>query len=560
MEFEMFTENSSIIKVLGVGGGGCNAVNYMYEQGIPGVNFGVCNTDKQDLLKSPVPTKIQLGTNLLEGLGAGADPEEGRRAALEAEEEIRMYLSNNTKMVFVTAGMGGGTGTGGAPIVAKIAKELGILTVGIVTIPFTNEGKPKRDKAERGIQNMKENVDALIVVSNNKLYDIFPDIDIDDAFSKADDILTTAAKGITEIITKPGKINVDFNDVKRVMSNSGVAIIGIGAGSGDNRAQDAINEAMNSPLLEDADIYGAKGVVLYISYGSGIKMRELDLITESIQAQTQTDCEIIWGVCKDESLGDNIAITLVATGFQSGESSKERRQVQRMKENKVVYTLQTNQQTTTVENKTEKTIVSDKETPTANADREMVGVIESAKRQEPIIENIQPTNESIQEEMELDVDDEEDTFILSLDSEKKTNEIELEIENPSPKFDIQLVDKPRNNFINEIDEDTKATATIDHQFTLFETPSNLEVKSGAIEKQDLERDLIKKRITLDMEKHHISIYELEKEPAYKRYGLELDNNIQSDESNFSNYIIYNNSEDPTKIEIRPNAMKDITLD
>ncbi|MEZ5055362.1 MAG: cell division protein FtsZ [Chitinophagales bacterium] len=554
MEFEMFTENSSIIKVLGVGGGGCNAVNYMYEQGIPGVNFGVCNTDKQDLLKSPVPTKIQLGTNLLEGLGAGADPEEGRRAALEAEEEIRMYLSNNTKMVFVTAGMGGGTGTGGAPIVAKIAKELGILTVGIVTIPFTNEGKPKRDKAERGIQNMKENVDALIVVSNNKLYDIFPDIDIDDAFSKADDILTTAAKGITEIITKPGKINVDFNDVKRVMSNSGVAIIGIGAGSGDNRAHDAINEAMNSPLLEDADIYGAKGVVLYISYGSGIKMRELDLITETIQAQTQTDCEIIWGVCKDESLGDSIAITLVATGFQSGESSKERRQVQRMKEEKVVYTLQTNQQTPAVENKTEEKNIPKNETPTENI--EMVGVIESVKKQELIIENIQPTNEIIQE----DVDNKEDTFILSLDSEKKANEIELEIENPSPKFDIQLVDKPRNNFIKEMDDEMKVTATVDHQFTLFETPSNQEIGNGAIEKQDLERDLIKKRITLDMEKHHISIYELEKEPAYKRYGLELDNNIQSDESNFSNYIIYNNSEDPTKIEIRPNAMKDITLD
>nr|HPN18760.1 cell division protein FtsZ [Chitinophagales bacterium] len=341
MEFEMFSENNSIIKVLGVGGGGCNAVNYMYEQGIPGVNFGVCNTDKQDLLKSPVPTKVQLGTNLLEGLGAGADPEEGRRAALESEEEIRMYLSNNTKMVFVTAGMGGGTGTGGAPIVAKIAKELGILTVGIVTIPFSNEGKPKRDKAERGIQNMKENVDALIVVSNNKLYDIFPDLDIDEAFSKADDILTTAAKGITEIITKPGKINVDFNDVKRVMSNSGVAIIGIGKGSGDNRANQAIDEAMNSPLLEDADIFGAKGVVLYITYGNGIKMRELDLITDAIQAQTQTDCEIIWGVCKDDSLGDDIGITLVATGFQTGEIKKERKQVQRQIEEKVVYTLQT---------------------------------------------------------------------------------------------------------------------------------------------------------------------------------------------------------------------------
>ncbi len=335
----MFSENNSIIKVLGVGGGGCNAVNYMYEQGIPGVNFSVCNTDKQDLMKSPVPTKIQLGTNLLEGLGAGADPEDGRRAALEAEEEIRMYLSNNTKMVFVTAGMGGGTGTGAAPIVSKIAKELGILTVGIVTIPFSNEGKPKREKAERGIHNMKENVDALIVVSNNKLYEIFPDLDIAEAFCKADDILTTAAKGVTEIITKPGQINVDFNDVKRMMQNSGVAIIGIGKGSGDNRAMDAINSAMNSPLLEDADIFGAKGVVLYITYKDGIKMRELDLITDAVQNQTQTDCEIIWGVCKDENLEADIAITLIATGFQSGEVSKERKQSQRAQQDKIVHTL-----------------------------------------------------------------------------------------------------------------------------------------------------------------------------------------------------------------------------
>ncbi len=548
MEFEMFTENSSIIKVLGVGGGGCNAVNYMYEQGIPGVNFGVCNTDKQDLLKSPVPTKIQMGTNLLEGLGAGADPEEGRRAALEAEEEIRMYLSNNTKMVFVTAGMGGGTGTGGAPIVSKIAKELGILTVGIVTIPFTNEGKPKRDKAERGIQNMKENVDALIVVSNNKLYDIFPDLDIDEAFSKADDILTTAAKGITEIITKPGKINVDFNDVKRVMSNSGVAIIGIGKGSGENRAQTAIHEAMNSPLLEDADIFGAKGVVLYITYGNGIKMRELDLITESIQEQTQTDCEIIWGVCKDDSLDDEIAITLVATGFQSGESSKERKQVQKLKEEKVVYTLQKEVEAPPIEKKIEPT------TEVTPSDlKETIGVIECSQSNYTSFIN-EKTDET-----NVDSDDLSIPSLEEIETETKENEVEFEINLNSPQFDIQLVDKPRNQFVNEMDEAAKSSSATDKQFTLFEREdnhSNIEIE----DKQDLERDLIKKRITLDMEKHQISLYELEREPAYKRYGLDLDGTISSDESNFSNYMIYNNSTDPTKIEIRPNAIKDITLD
>ncbi|MCB0507602.1 MAG: cell division protein FtsZ [Chitinophagales bacterium] len=542
MEFEMFTENTSIIKVLGVGGGGCNAVNYMYEQGIPGVNFGVCNTDKQDLLKSPVPTKIQLGTNLLEGLGAGADPEEGRRAALEAEEEIRMYLSNNTKMVFVTAGMGGGTGTGGAPIVSKIAKELGILTVGIVTIPFSNEGKPKRDKAERGIQNMKENVDALIVVSNNKLYDIFPDLDIDEAFSKADDILTTAAKGITEIITKPGKINVDFNDVRRVMSNSGVAIIGIGKGEGENRASEAINEAMNSPLLEDADIFGAKGVVLYITYGNGIKMRELDLITETIQDQTQTDCEIIWGVCKDDSLEDSIAITLVATGFQSGESSKERKQVKKLKEEKIVYALQP-----------EPKVQQQEQVRT-----EVEQKVEVPKNETPIAEETDITVFDL-ELSKTDVNMEADDVTDDLDEDTNENEIEFEINLSEPKFDIQLVDKPRNHFFEEAtDEQKKHTSTKEKQFTLFETPSS--DFEEEMDTQDLERDLIKKRITLDMKKHHISIDELEKEPAYKRFGYTLDDTIPSHESNFSNYMLYQNANEPSKTEIGPNPMKDIKLD
>jgi cell division protein FtsZ len=537
MEFEMFSENNSIIKVLGVGGGGCNAVNYMYEQGIPGVNFSVCNTDKQDLMKSPVPTKIQLGTNLLEGLGAGADPEDGRRAALEAEEEIRMYLSNNTKMVFVTAGMGGGTGTGAAPIVSKIAKELGILTVGIVTIPFSNEGKPKREKAERGIQNMKENVDALIVVSNNKLYDIFPDLDIAEAFSKADDILTTAAKGVTEIITKPGQINVDFNDVKRMMQNSGVAIIGIGKGSGDNRALDAINSAMTSPLLEDADIYGAKGVVLYITYKSSIKMRELDVITEAVQTQTQTDCEIIWGVCKDENLEDDVAITLIATGFQSGDVSKERKQTQRAQKDKIVHTLDA------------KPFVTEK------AEEKPVN---------KVVETIHPAQEETVDMIPVKtvekLEDEHDMFIPNLREERvNENEIEFEVNlNQNFDSDIKIVDKPRIHF-SELDEEKKKQQTIaEAQFTLFETHSDS--KSDAIDDQPLERDMIKKRITLDMEKHNISLYELEKEPAYKRYGLELDDAVSSDASSFSNYMIYTNNENPGKIEIRQNPMKDITLD
>lgn len=487
MEFEIFNENNSIIKVLGVGGGGCNAVNYMYANGIAGVNFAVCNTDYQDLQKSPVPTKIQLGKELLEGLGAGADPEEGRRAALEAEEEIRMYLSNNTKMVFVTAGMGGGTGTGGAPVIAKISKDLGILTVGIVTIPFSNEGKPKRDKADRGIQSLKENVDALIVISNNKLYEFFPDLGIREAFSKADDILSTAARGVTEIITKTGDMNVDFNDVKRVMQNSGVAIIGIGTGTGSNRAADAILAAINSPLLEDADILGAKGVVLNIAYGTDFKMKELDLIIKTVQEETQTDCEVIWGVCKDESLADDITITLIATGFDSSDNKKQKRKIIHQEQNKIVHQLDNPIKQETIENKIEEEV--------------------------SITQNTETTSES--------------------------------------SFEIKIVDKPR------IPIDNNNIETKQNQYNLFSLDDTS--KNRIIEDQHLERDLIKKRISLEMQKNDVDLHELEKEPAYKRYGINLDEETPANKSNISDYVIYQNKEDD-KLEIKPNAMKDINLD
>lgn len=505
MEFEMFSEYNSIIKVVGVGGGGCNAVNYMYEQGIPGVNFAVCNTDKQDLEKSGVPTKIQLGVSLLEGLGAGANPEEGRKAALEAEEEIRMYLGNNTKMVFITAGMGGGTGTGAGPIVAKVARDMDILTVGIVTMPFNNEGKPKRIKAEHGIENMKENVDALIVVSNNKLYDIYPDLDIDEAFSKADDILATAAKGVTEIITKPGKINVDFNDVKRIMENSGVALIGIGRGSGDDRAEQAIQSAITSPLLEDTDIYGAKGVVLYISYGNTFKMRELDLITETVQDETQSDCELIWGVCKDESLGDDIAITLIATGFETGETSKQRKKKVQVERNKVVHSLsQQQEQEEIVE---PKVVISQVE----------------VKEEKQVVEEIKLVQKP------------RNTVVFDLfDNDKEDDEL---IENPTKK--------------------------VEDQFSLYELDVNQNeiANDDAYEAQDLEKELIRKRIAVEMQKNNsVSLHELEKEPAYKRYGLDINDDKDAIQSNISNYTIYDSEKNPGKIEIKPNAMKDIYLD
>jgi cell division protein FtsZ len=511
MEFEIFNENNSIIKVLGVGGGGCNAINHMFQHGIDGVNFAVCNTDYQDLQKSPVPTKIQLGKELLEGLGAGADPEEGRRAALEAEDEIRMYLSNNTKMVFVTAGMGGGTGTGGAPVIAKISKDLGILTVGIVTIPFSNEGKPKRDKADKGIQSLKENVDALIVISNNKLYEFYPDLGIREAFSKADDILSIAARGVTEIITKTGDMNVDFNDVKRVMQNSGVAIIGIGTGSGENRAAGAIHAAINSPLLEDADILGAKGVVLNISYGDDFKMKELDLIIKTVQDETQTDCEVIWGVCKDDTLGEDIAITLIATGFESGEGKREKRRMVQQQQNKIVHTLDNT----------------------------------NTKNQEESI-----SNNVVEEKLIVD----------NIEYKPKTDylNIELEIENNTQNtediFEIKIVDKPRISIDNNNEQTNQS------QFNLFSAEDIANTSNQKIiEEQHLERDLIKKRISLEMQKNEVNLHELEKEPAYKRYGINLEEEKPAEKSEISNYVIYQNFEE-NKVEIKPNAMKDISLD
>jgi cell division protein FtsZ len=316
MEFDLPKENNSIIKVIGVGGGGSNAVNHMYNMGIIGVDFIVCNTDRQALDVSPVPLKIQLGPSLTEGRGAGALPEVGMNAANENIEEIRELLSKGTKMVFVTAGLGGGTGTGAAPVIAQVAKDLGILTVGIVTVPFNFEGKKRRQQAEDGLEKMRQNVDTLLVINNERLYQISKNCTISQAFGMADDILTVAAKGIAELISVTGYINVDFNDVNTVMRNSGHAIMGSAHASGEDRALNAIKSALNSPLLNDNNINGARYVLLNITYGSSeLTMDEINIITDYIQNEAGTNAEVIWGHGLDNSLGENLNITLIATGF-----------------------------------------------------------------------------------------------------------------------------------------------------------------------------------------------------------------------------------------------------
>ncbi len=315
-EFNIPKEKKSIIKVIGVGGGGSNAVSHMFRQGIIGVDFAVCNTDHQSVDSSPVQNKIQLGPLLTDGNGAGSKPQVGKEACIESIDSIREFLGADTKMLFVTAGMGGGTGTGAAPIIAHAAREMGILTVGIVTLPFGFEGTTRNRHAHIGIEELKENVDALIVVSNDKLRDIYGDLKISEAFSKADDILTTAAKGIAEIITIRGYVNVDFEDVNTVMRTSGVAIMGRASASGENRAIEAISKALNSPLLEDNDIRGAKNILLNISSGDAeISLEEVGIINEYVQTEAGNDTNIIWGNTIDENLESEIAVTVIATGF-----------------------------------------------------------------------------------------------------------------------------------------------------------------------------------------------------------------------------------------------------
>ena len=319
MKFDLPSEQLSHIKVIGVGGGGSNAVNHMFRQGIKDVDFIVCNTDQQALDISPVPVKVQLGASLTAGLGAGSRAEVGESAAIESIEEIKDFLGSKTKMVFITAGMGGGTGTGAAPIIAKAAIEMGILTVGIVTMPFSFEGKKRRRRADEGIKNMRDSVDTLLVINNDKLREMFGNLSLDNAFEEADNVLTTAAKGIAEAITYTGKINVDFNDVRTVMYQSGVAIMGSARAKGENRALTAVETAVNSPLLNENDIRGAANVLLNITYGiDSILMDEITEITDFIEEAAGDEAEVIWGHGVDDRLdNDEISITIIATGFKS---------------------------------------------------------------------------------------------------------------------------------------------------------------------------------------------------------------------------------------------------
>ena len=448
ISFNMPKTQSNTIKVIGVGGGGSNAVNHMFTQQIKGVDFVICNTDSQALENSSVPNKIQLGANLTSGLGAGANPEIGAQAAKESMQEIQQMLNTQTKMVFITAGMGGGTGTGAAPIIAKIAKDMDILTVGIVTMPFAFEGRRRSKQAQEGIDQLRQNVDSLIVINNNKLREVYGNLGFKAGFSKADEVLSTASRGIAEVITHHYKQNIDLHDAKTVLSNSGTAIMGSAKEEGTNRARTAIVKALDSPLLNDNKITGAKNVLLLIVSGTNeVTLDEIGEINDYIQDEAGYDANIIMGVGEDEKLGDSIAVTIVATGFAKDQQST----ITNTEVKKIVHTLENDQKATY--NFDEKTITKSPtlEQPISDVIQEkIIHILEDDAEIEEVKPtpkmDLIPTSETIvntpvfHEEVSLDIVSEDDFVITDV-----TPITEAVVEEPKQIQADLLFDLPLNN-------------------------------------------------------------------------------------------------------------------
>jgi cell division protein FtsZ len=541
--FDMPKNQSSIIKVIGVGGGGSNAVNHMYRQGIKGVDFVICNTDVQAMEISPVPVKIQMGEK---GLGAGSVPAVGREAALKKTEEIRDILEKNTKMLFITAGMGGGTGTGAAPVIASIARELDILTVGIVTLPFSFEGRKRKLQAEEGIIELKQYVDTLLIISNDKLREVCGDLKLSDAFHKADDVLSTAAKGIAEIITVPGYINVDFEDVKTVMLNSGRAIMGSARAEGQNRAMEAVKAALSSPLLNDSEIEGAGNVLLYITSGrEEISMDEVTEITDYIQQEARSQAEIIWGNGYDESLGDCISITLIATGFEDHhrKANKEARITHQLnselnrKIDPLVHafgdSLPENEQQhepTVVKGTQEGLAHDDKGSGTVDFDK--IRLMRKSDRSPQSEENT-PEQEPVEDERTF-------MFDLNFDTQPKTEEtsdmtsegeeepaLEAAVEEPAERKPFEIyIKKPASAPAEIHGQDSDRTA--------------LDLRS---------KERVERLRNLSMKLTPDGINQLENQPAYMRKNVELSSAVPSAESHVSRYTLYEN-DDSRQVELR----------
>jgi cell division protein FtsZ len=590
--FDMPKTQSNTIKVIGVGGGGSNAVNHMFKQHINGVDFVICNTDAQALENSPIPNKIQLGANLTSGLGAGANPEVGAQAAKESMQEVQQMLNTQTKMVFITAGMGGGTGTGAAPIIAKIAKDMDILTVGIVTMPFAFEGKRRTKQAQLGIDQLRQNVDSLIVINNNKLREVYGNLGFKAGFSKADEVLSTASKGIAEVITHHYKQNIDLHDAKTVLSNSGTAIMGSAKEEGTDRAKTAIIKALDSPLLNDNKITGAKNVLLLIVSGTNeVTLDEIGEINDYIQDEAGYDANIIMGVGEDEELGEAIAVTIVATGFAVDQQST----ITNTEVKKVVHTLEDNQKATY--NFGEKAVSKQ---PTLDMPI-------AHKAAEKIVHTLDDTSEPTKPQMDLvktnaiiagmpviceevvGLDEvSEDDFIITniIEEEQNTQEISKEIQ-PDLLFDLPLVEpkvnieeqirfdltdakqgakvkelevfdakevlakketryvledfeaqptigKSSNINKNKIVEEevtfelktTRSQSEINEIDTLSEEVSPLDLTISELQKRaaDRRKNMKKFNYSFNENMNKNNIDEIERQPAYKRQGINLDKN------------------------------------
>ena len=601
--FDLPKNRSNVIKAIGVGGGGSNAINYMFNQGIKGVDFVICNTDAQALNNSGVPNKIQLGVNLTEGLGAGANPEVGSQSAIESTEDIKAMLNVNTKMIFITAGMGGGTGTGAAPVIAKMAREMDILTVGIVTTPFSFEGKIRNEQAQKGIENLKEHVDSLIIINNNKLREVYGNLGFKAGFSKADEVLSTAAKGIAEVITHHYTQNIDLKDANTVLSNSGTAIMGAAEASGDGRAQEAIRKALDSPLLNDNKITGAKNVLLLIVSGDQeITIDEIGDINDHIQEQSGFGANIIMGVGEDLNLGDSVSVTIIATGFNADQQNE----ITNIEPEKIIHSLEeednlfnqkplkNNISTEEIEEESEDKIVHilDEEPIDENGledeinetksinDIEVIDFTHVVDEKENLIEN------EVVNEIDIDLIDEEETensINWSLFEEDKKDNLsgQEKINEAIDVNEIEVVDyieliptEEKNEIgevIHEIEEhllfeplsELSENSTLAENSDIVETEVEVEVEVEETEVkeetvseisesddtidplntslEDLQKQRSKER-RLRMKEfnykfNNSKIDEIEKEPAYKRHGVDLEETKHSSEEERSRFTL-----------------------
>ncbi|MEZ4738744.1 MAG: cell division protein FtsZ [Flavobacteriales bacterium] len=533
MKFDLPKELASIIKVIGVGGGGSNAVNHMHAQGIKGVDFIICNTDRQALDMSQVPVKLQLGLALTEGLGAGSIPDRGNQAAQENIEEIKQLLSTRTKMVFITAGMGGGTGTGAAPVIARIAREMGILTVGIVTSPFQWEGRKRKLQANQGIDELRDSVDTLLVINNDRLRDLFGNLSLDNAFEHADNVLSTAARGIAEIITVTGKVNVDFEDVKTVMTSSGVAIMGMSEAEGEDRALRAAQDALSSPLLNDNDIRGAKFVLLNITHGQReVLMDEINEITDHIQEAAGSSADVIWGYCKDESLGDKVRITVIATGFQT---------------NPDTGTVATEKNTRTV-------IPLGEDVPTMITQPIMNPVMSNAPaapHTPPVVPETTPS-EPYLKPVEAKVEPVQPPAAPP----QRTIEFELENKARVEKQDTQLsssANAPEKKVFNLYDKEERVEP-MNPEGPNAQPEVNEARLSQAEHQKRVEERVMKVRELNQRLRTPNGLSDLEREPAYKRKNIQLNDSTASTDTNISRYTLNEETDEngDRRVELKRN--------